>query len=108
MAYLILRAYAPSPAQGARYAAVLGIIGFVDVPIVYFAAQWWGGLHPEPVVGPLADAGSLDPSMHLVWLFSIATFTLLFAVLLWQRVAQRTTEDALTQMTNSLRGFRSP
>ena len=58
--------------------------------------------------GPLADAGSLDSSMYLVWLFSIVTFTLLFAVLLWQRVAQRTTEDTLTQMTHSLRGFRSP
>ncbi|MFQ5860676.1 MAG: cytochrome c biogenesis protein, partial [Dehalococcoidia bacterium] len=50
--YLMLRAYAPTLAQGARFSAVLGIVGFVDVPIVYFAANWWRSVHPERVVGP--------------------------------------------------------
>ena len=37
--YLMLRAYGPVGGQGARYAAVVGIIGFFDVPIVYMAAK---------------------------------------------------------------------
>ena len=103
--YLILRGYATSPSQGARFAAVLGIIGFADVPIIYFASQWWGGLHPETVAGPLADAGTLDGDMYLVLIFSLATFTLLLLLLVWQRASQHTAEDSLQQMAFSVRGF---
>ena len=95
VAYLMLRAYAPGRSQGATYAAVLGVIGFVDVPIVYFAATWWRTVHPESVVGPLAETGSLDPSMRTVLLFSLVTFTLFFAYLLRERYALRTAEDSL-------------
>ena len=97
--YLVLRNYAPSPAQGARYAAVLGIVGFVDVPIVYFAAEWWRGVHPEPVVGPLAVSGSVDTSIYYVLMFSLLTFTLLFACLLWQRLSLRLLEDDARELT---------
>ena len=93
--YLMLRAYAPNRSQGATYAAVLGIIGFVDVPIVYFAVEWWRAVHPESVVGPLAETGSLDSSMRAVLMFSLVTFTLLFALLLRERLSMRMMEDTL-------------
>ena len=93
--YLMLRAYAPNRSQGATYAAVLGIIGFIDVPIVYFAVDWWRAIHPESVVGPLAETGSLDSDMRAVLMFSLVTFTLLFAFLLKERVSLRTLEDSL-------------
>ena len=108
VSYLVLRGQVPSPVQGARYSAVVGIVGFVDVPIVYFAAEWWRGLHPEPVVGPLATSGSLEGSMYFVLIISTASFTLLFAYLLWQRVAQRNTEDSLRQLAFSIRGYQEP
>ena len=38
--YLMLRAYSANRSQGMRFSAVLGIVGFIDVPIVYFC----GGL----------------------------------------------------------------
>ncbi len=95
VSYLMLRNYAPSRSQGATYAAVLGIIGFVDVPIVYFAVEWWRSVHPELVVGPLSDTGSLDPSMRAVLMFSMLTFTLLFIFILRERLALRTMEDTL-------------
>ena len=98
IAYLMLRGYAASPAQGARFSAVLGIVGFIDVPIVYFAANWWRGLHPEVVAGPLADPDSMDASMRGVLLFSAATFTLLFAFLVKERMSLRAAEDGLRQL----------
>ena len=107
VSYLILRGYAPSPVQGARFSAVLGIIGFIDVPIVYFAAEWWRGLHPQPVVGPLAASGSLDSSMYLVLMVSLATFALLFAFLLWQRTSQRVSEDTLRQLSFEFRSIHN-
>ena len=97
VAYLMLRAYAPTKSQGARYAAVLGVVGFIDVPIVYFAVDWWRAVHPESVVGPLAETGSLDSSMRTVLVFSMITFTLMFAFLLKGRVSLRTSEDVLSR-----------
>ena len=105
--YLMLRAYAPNRSQGATYAAVLGIIGFIDVPIVYFAVDWWRAIHPESVVGPLAETGSLDSDMRAVLMFSLVTFTLLFAFLLKERVSLRTTEDALRNARYSVRSIRN-
>ena len=104
VAYFMVRAYAPNPAQGARFAAVVGIVGFIDVPIVYFAANWWRGLHPQVVAGPLADSGSLDPSMRGVLLFSALTFALLFAYLLRDRLSLRNMEDTLGRARYAIRG----
>ena len=106
VSYLILRGYAPSPVQGARYSAVLGIVGFIDVPIVYFAAEWWRGVHPESVVGPLAASGSLDSSMYLVLMFSLVTFTLLFAFLVLQRCSLRVAEDNVRELIYAARRQR--
>src|SRR5713226_6310355 len=39
--YLMLRSYSADRARGARYAAVLGIIGFVDVPIIHLSVVLW-------------------------------------------------------------------
>ena len=87
IAYLMLRSYGPIGQQGARYAAVLGIIGFVDVPIVYMAAQWWRDVHPEAVIGPLAKEGSLETSMYITFLVSLLSFTALYTTLLMARFA---------------------
>jgi heme exporter protein C len=59
LAYLMVRSYAEPP-RGARYAAILGIVGFVDVPIVYMSSVWWRTLHPTPVLGPAAPSQSTD------------------------------------------------
>jgi heme exporter protein C len=93
VACLMVRAYAPNPARGAVYAAVVGIVGFVDVPIVYYSVQWWRSIHPSPVVGPLAEAGALETTMLAVLLFSLLTFLALFLHLLLQRMALHRVED---------------
>src|SRR5919198_6554976 len=77
LAYLMVRSYAEPP-RGPRYAAILGIVGFVDVPIVYLSSYWWRTLHPQPVIGPLAEQ---QPSPNITWLLilSVVAFTVLFA-----------------------------
>ena len=98
VAYLMLRSYVPNKAQGALYAAGLGIIGFVDVPIVYYSVQWWRSIHPSAVVGPLADAGALEPVMQWVLFFSLGVFLLLFLYLLLERMRLRNIEDRLSAL----------
>jgi heme exporter protein C len=103
MACLMIRAYAPNRARGAVYAAVVGIIGFVDVPIVYYSVQWWRSIHPSPVVGPLAEANALEPIMLAILLFSFVTFLVLFLYLLVERAALRGAEDQVRLLRFSMR-----
>ena len=92
VAYLMLRAYSPRGDQGARFAAILGIIGFIDVPIIYLSVVWWRTVHPPVVLGPVAE-GSLEPSMRMVLMACTVAFTLLFAYLLMDRQALRRSEE---------------
>ena len=61
VSYLLLRRFAAGP-QMQTLAAVLGIFGALDVPIVYMSNRWWRTQHPAPVFGGGPDSG-IDPSM---------------------------------------------
>jgi heme exporter protein C len=79
LAYLMVRSYAEPP-RGPRFAAVVGIVAFVDVPIVYMSSSWWRTLHPQPVIGPLAE---VQPPANIVELLlvSMLAFTVLYVFL---------------------------
>jgi heme exporter protein C len=83
LAYLMVRAYAEPP-RGARYAAIVGIVAFVDVPIVYEASVWWRTLHPSPILGPQASSQSTDVLGLLM--LSVLAFTLFYAFLVRVRI----------------------
>jgi heme exporter protein C len=83
--YLMLRAYSADPVRGARYGAVLGILGFADVPLVQMSVVWWRTLHPGPVVS-LEGGGNLPPEMLIALTISVVTFTLFYVYLMRQRV----------------------
>ena len=106
VAYLMIRAYAPSQSKAAIYGAVMGIIGFVDVIVVYFSVEWWPGIHPTPVVGPLADSGALNRTMESVLWFSFLTFLIFMGYLIAERMALRDTEDHIKGIRFSLRRAR--
>ena len=74
VSYLLLRRFAAGP-QMQTLAAVLGIFGALDVPIVYMSNRWWRTQHPAPVFrrqrrlrhqGP-SDAGRFGWNV-LAWL----------------------------------------
>ena len=82
--YIMLRSYMGRTAASARSAAVLGIIGFIDVPIIYESVNWWRTLHPQAEVG---TPGALPPEVVLTLMISVATFTLLYSFLMVQLYA---------------------
>ena len=84
VAYLMLRSYVSNKERGARFAAVFGIIGFIDVPIVYMSIRWWRTLHPSPVIGGGSGSG-LDPEMLTTLMFCLLAFTFLYITLLLLR-----------------------
>lgn len=72
VSYLLLRRFAAGP-QMQTLAAVLGIFGAVDVPIVYMANRWWRTQHPAPVFDGSGDSG-MDPTMVGALMWNIAAW----------------------------------
>lgn len=69
VSYLLLRRFAAGP-QMQTFAAVLGIFGFLDVPIVYIVTRLPGyrGMHPRPVIAGEQGSGMAPPMVHaLLW-----------------------------------------
>ena len=64
VSYLLLRRFAAGP-QMQTLAAVLGIFGALDVPIVYMSNRWWRTQHPAPVFGGSEGSG-MAPAMEAV------------------------------------------
>jgi len=101
LAYMMLRNYVSDPERGARFAAVFGIVGFVDVPIVYFSIRWWRTLHPSAVVGG-GDGSGLAPAMLQTLLTSVAAFTILFITILVLRYKTSLVQDELEHLKTSI------
>ena len=102
-AYLLLRAFARPGTDVGRLAAVVGIVGFVDVPIIHLSVLWWRTLHPAPVVMILDDpGGGLPTSMLVTLLVALLSFSLVFGWLLAQRVWQERTAENLDLLDSLL------
>lgn len=91
IAYLTARSYATEETRGARFAAIVGIVGFIDVPIAALAITLWRTQHPGPVI----FEGGLAPPMLLTLLVCILAFTTLFAFLLLHTVSIKNAEAQL-------------
>jgi len=79
--YLMLRNYGAIGKQMKKYSAVVGIVGFLDVPIVYVSINWWA---PEVTNHP--QGLELEPSMKFALTFSFITFSILLLFLILKRV----------------------
>lgn len=82
--YFMLRGATESPERGKRFAAILGVVGAVDIPLIHMSVQWFRSQHPKPVImkpeGPTAA-----PEIVQTLLVSLLGFTLLFFSLLMAR-----------------------
>lgn len=83
LSYLLVRGYVNDRQQGARFAAVVGIVGFIDVPLVALAITLWRTQHP----GTLIFTGGLEPPMVLTLMVCLLAFTLFFGLLMKLRYA---------------------
>jgi heme exporter protein C len=102
MAYMMLRGAIEDEEQRARFSAVLGIIGFLDVPIVFMAIRWWRTIHPVLIGGSASPdvkgQFNMEPQMVVALLLGVTTFTLLYLVLLARRVKLEETTDRVARL----------
>lgn len=95
VAYLFLRRYLPDGTRRANLSAVVGIIGFIDVPLVWFSIRWWETQHPSAVVA--GGDGSLAPEMLKTLLFCVGIFTILYLLLMQRRLQIARLEDSINR-----------
>src|SRR3546814_3367947 len=85
LGYMALWATSEEPVRAARAAAVLALVGSINVPIIHYSVVWWNTLH-QPASVFRIDGPTIASSM-LVPLFIIAFgFTFFFATLLLVRM----------------------
>ena len=101
MGYLMLRRLVESPGQRARLSAVFGILGAMDVPIVYMANRWWRTQHPQPVIAGGENSG-LDPAMRVALFVSLAAFTSLYFYLWRLRCSIEELQDSAEALHRQL------
>lgn len=98
--YLLLRSIAGEGARRARLAAVYGIVGWVDVPIVFFSIWWWRTLHPRLLTG---SGFEMDSRMLAVLMLSLVAFTVFYVYLLMLRARTLTMEAEAIRLRARLR-----
>lgn len=90
--YLAIRSFADDPDKRARWAAIVGIIGFANVPIVYLSVIWWRTLHQPP-----SSPRSVSPEILWTLMFNLAAFTVIYVYLMMRRVRLAKLEGELEQ-----------
>jgi heme exporter protein C len=75
--YMALRASIDDEAKAARAAAVLGLVGLINLPIVKFSVDWWNTLH-QPASLVRSDGPSMGPEMLAPLLVMMAAYAVFF------------------------------
>jgi len=86
LGYFMVRSSTENPEKGKRFAAVVAIVGALDIPFIHLSVLWFRSLHPQPVVMK-PEGPTLPGDMLTLLLTSLATFTILFLGLFMVRYA---------------------
>ena len=79
--YGALRSFADDGEKRARWSAIVGVIGFANVPIVYMSVTWWRTLHQPP-----SSPRSVAPDILWTLMLNLAAFTLVYIYLMVRRI----------------------
>jgi heme exporter protein C len=85
--YFMVRGSTENPEKGKRLAAVVAIVGALDIPFIHVSVLWFRSLHPQPVVVRPEDGPALPGDMLTLLLTSLAAFTVIFFGLFMLRYA---------------------
>ncbi|MFZ0428666.1 MAG: cytochrome c biogenesis protein [Acidobacteriota bacterium] len=86
VAYLILRSSLPEGDKKYKFCAVFGIIGFLDVPIVWMSIRWWRTIHPVVIT---SSGANLEPRMLQTLLATILAWLVVLCALVLLRGSMR-------------------
>lgn len=95
--YMAVWQAVPEQARAARFARILALVGFINIPIIKFSVDWWNSLHqPASIIradGPTIDASMLQPLFAMIIAYTALFVWLVFlgmrADLARQRIEKR-------------------
>lgn len=96
--YLVLRAFGGNEEAVARYAAVLGIVGVLDIPIIIVSVRLLRGIHPAVLMRREGGTGLSDPLMVVTLLAAAIAFLLVFLWLLGLRYRSGRLERTVAEL----------
>ena len=103
--YLVLRGSSAGGGMGgerrAMVCAVLGVVAFLDVPLVFYSARIWRSVHPAVLA---SKGGGLEPEMWHTVLVNLAAFGLLWLTLLLLRFGLGRAEERAQAMLQGREG----
>lgn len=105
VAVVVLRAFTGDGDAERKFAAALGVLGTVNLPIIHYSVQKWGGNHPT-VIGK-GGGGLAHPAMKMTLGIGFLAMTLLAILLVWlrTRLAVVSSElSAIEERTYALEG----
>jgi heme exporter protein C len=85
LGYMALVDAFDDPTRGARAAAILAVVGWINVPIIKFSVDWWNTLH-QPASVSRAGMPAIDKAMLIPLLMMAVGFTTFFVTLLLMRI----------------------
>jgi heme exporter protein C len=75
--YLVLRGFLEEHETRARVSALVAIVGFLNVPIVYFSVKWWRTLHQQQSSPQTVDASMVTPMRVMGFAFLFLAYYLM-------------------------------
>jgi heme exporter protein C len=96
VAIVVLRAFAGDGDAERKFAAALGVLGTVTLPIIHWAVVLWGGNHPNVI--NKGGGGLGDPRMGIALGIGFGAMTLLAMVLIWSRASLAIVQSRLARL----------
>lgn len=91
LGYMALHNAFDDPQRGARAAAILALVGFINVPIIKFSVDWWNTLH-QPASVTRLGVPAIDPSMLWPLLIMALAFKGYYVTVLLLRIKSEIAE----------------
>ncbi len=91
--YIALRGLDAAPDVRARRCAIVGIIAFLDVPLVHYSVTWWRTLHQQATLD--VKGATIDGSMLFSFFISMIAFILVYVWLMLHRNRVAMMEQAM-------------
>ena len=92
--YLLIRNSSFEEERGAKFAAVIGIIGFADIPVIALSTTLWQTLHPAELI----FQGGLTAPMLITLIVCVIAFTLFYILLMTITVSIHRMEGVVLEM----------
>jgi heme exporter protein C len=107
LGYFLVRQSTENPEKGKRFAAVIAIVGALDIPFIHISVLRFRSLHPQPVVAK-AEGPTLPGDMLTLLLTSLGFFTLLFLGLFLLRYSLETARARVDERARGLLNTGNP